>query len=499
MSDSSKSPLRTYQAACPGCGAPVHFVSAQSTHAVCGYCQSTVVRNGEVLSRLGKMAEVFNDHSLLQLQVSGIYQNQPFTLLGRLQYQYGEGTWVEWHAVLQDGSSAFLCEDNGAYVFTKTIATQRTMPPPERLALGTPSTINGKSFTVSSNQPVQLLAAQGELPHLPELGASHSMVELRSAEGEVLSIDYGTSPPRICLGKAVSLDALSLKGLRDELSKEEKGRQFDCPHCGAPVTVQLATSKSLTCSACSSIIDISQGVGGELKHAAQDEPMEPLIKLGSTGTFQGATWQVVGYQHRMGTDPVYPDESFGWEEYLLYNAKRGFTFLVDSVEGWSLVKPATGAPTLSNDQKSANYLGTHYLLKESYTATTNYVAGEFYWQVQRGQKTTNRDYALSNSLLSMEQSPSELTWSVGSKLNSDTVAKMFKLEDKKELLSRSDAHPLASSSDAPWQLYVFIGFMLLVIFLVMSRNDCDPNVENCTTSRTSGGSFGGYTSGGGHK
>ena len=499
MSDSSKSPLRTYQAACPGCGAPVHFVSAQSTHAVCGYCQSTVVRNGEVLSRLGKMAEVFNDHSLLQLQVSGIYQNQPFTLLGRLQYQYGEGTWVEWHAVLQDGSSAFLCEDNGAYVFTKTIATQRTMPPPERLALGTPSTINGKSFTVSSNQPVQLLAAQGELPHLPELGASHSMVELRSAEGEVLSIDYGTSPPRICLGKAVSLDALSLKGLRDELSKEEKGRQFDCPHCGAPVTVQLATSKSLTCSACSSIIDISQGVGGELKHAAQDEPMEPLIKLGSTGTFQGATWQVVGYQHRMGTDPVYPDESFGWEEYLLYNAKRGFTFLVDSVEGWSLVKPATGAPTLSNDQKSANYLGAHYLLKESYTATTNYVAGEFYWQVQRGQKTTNRDYAQSNSLLSMEQSPSELTWSVGSKLNSDTVAKMFKLEDKKELLSRSDAHPLASSSDAPWQLYVFIGFMLLVIFLVMSRNDCDPNVENCTTSRTSGGSFGGYTSGGGHK
>ena len=131
MTVAGNSPLRTYQAACPGCGAPVNFVSAQSTHAVCGYCQSTVVRNGEVLSRLGKMAEVFNDHSLLQLQASGIYQNQSFTLLGRLQYQYGEGSWTEWHAVLQDGSSAFLCEDNGAYVFTKAIATQRTMPPPD--------------------------------------------------------------------------------------------------------------------------------------------------------------------------------------------------------------------------------------------------------------------------------------------------------------------------------------------------------------------------------
>jgi hypothetical protein len=427
MSTSGTSTLRTYQAACPGCGAPVNFVSAQSTHAVCGYCQSTVVRNGEVLSRLGKMAEVFNDHSLLQLQTSGKYQNKSFTLLGRLQYKYGEGSWTEWHAVLQDGSSAFLCEDNGSYVFTKIITTQRPMPAPDRLPLGKPSTINGKAFTVTANQQVMLLAAQGELPHLPELGAAHFMVELRSADGEVMSIDYGTTPPRICLGKSVDLESLALQGLRDGAQKEEKGRQFDCPHCGAPVTVQFDTSKSLTCSACNSIIDISQGVGSELKHAVQDEPIEPLIKLGSTGTFQGATWQVVGYQHRMGTDPAYPDESFGWEEYLLYNAKRGFTFLVDSVEGWSLVKPATGAPTLSNDQKSANYLGMRYQLKESYSATTNYVAGEFYWQVQRGQKTTNRDYAHSNSLLSMEQSPSELTWSVGSKLTSDTVAKMFKL------------------------------------------------------------------------
>ena len=495
MTVTGNSPLRTYQAACPGCGAPVNFVSAQSTHAVCGYCQSTVVRNGEVLSRLGKMAEVFNDHSLLQLQASGIYQNQSFTLLGRLQYQYGEGTWVEWHAVLQDGSSAFLCEDNGAYVFTKAIVTQRTMPPPERLALGTPSTINGKSFTVTSNQPVQLLAAQGELPHLPELGTSHSMVEMRSAEGEVLSIDYGTSPPRICLGKAVNLDALSLKGLRDELSKEEKGRQFDCPHCGAPVTVQLATSKSLTCAACNSIIDVSQGVGGDLQHALQDEPIQPIISLGSTGRLQGATWQVVGFQHRMGTDPAHPDEEFGWEEYLLYNAKRGFTFLVDSVDGWSIVKPATGAPISSNSMQAATYLGMRYQLKDSYTAQTSYVAGEFYWQVQRGQKTTNRDYANGKNLLSMEQSAAEIAWSVGSKVNSDTVAPMFKLEDKKELLHRSDAHPLSGSTAK----YVVIFFLLLLIVILLTSNDCDPNVENCSSSRSSGGAFGGYSSGGGHK
>ena len=66
--------------------------------------------------------------------------------------------------------------------------------------------------------------------------------------------------------------------------KDEKGRQFSCPNCGAALTLQLAASQSMTCSSCMSIIDLSQGIGGELKHAVQDEPVQPLIALGSTGT-----------------------------------------------------------------------------------------------------------------------------------------------------------------------------------------------------------------------
>jgi hypothetical protein len=34
-------------------------------------------------------------------------------------------------------------------------------------------------------------------------------------------------------------------------------------------------------------------------------------------------------------------------EYLLYNKIEGFAFLVDTEEGWSLVRPLTGAPVSS--------------------------------------------------------------------------------------------------------------------------------------------------------
>lgn len=536
---------RAYRAPCPGCGAPVEFKSAQSTHAVCGYCQSTVVRDGDTLKRIGKMAELFDDHSPLQLQTSGTWRDQAFTLVGRLQYKYGEGTWTEWYAVFTDGSSAYLSEDNGAYVFAMPQATTAKLPAAQDFKVGATANISGQAFAVASNQQVMLLSAQGELPHLPALGQPFALVELRSQggagvadaitttessdsasmigrnlphaggegaaaslgaaplSGAVLSIDYSTQPPTVSLGQPVLLVDLQLTGWRTESVKDETGRQFNCPNCGAAVAVTLENSQSVSCGSCHSLIDVSGGIGGELKHAMQDEPVRPLIALGSTGELQGATWQVVGFQHRMGVDPSDPDEHFGWEEYLLYNQQRGFIFLVDSTEGWSLVKPATGAPVLGDNGRSATYLGTRYQLKESYSAETSYALGEFYWRVSRGQKTSNRDFASGANLLSLEQSADEVTWSVGSKIDSDKVVKAFQLEDKKALLARSDVGATSANAAMSVRTLVIIFMLLLLFSLIISRcSACDPAKENCSqtySSRSSGGSFGGFSSGGGHK
>jgi hypothetical protein len=469
---------------------------------VCGYCQSTVVRQGDVLSRIGKMGELFDDHSPLQLFATGTYDKRHFTLIGRLQYKTADGTWAEWNALFDDGSSGWLAEDNGAYVFTQPDTLQRNMPPAERYVLGKQVGVNGKPFSVTGNVSAMLISAQGELPKLPPLGQAFDVVELRSASGEVLSIDYTATPPVVSQGKAVLLDDLAFKGLKDESVKDEKGRQFNCPHCGAPVTVALATSKSITCGSCNSLIDLSQGIGGELKSAIQDEPINPLIALGTLGQLQGTQWQVVGFQHRMGVAPG-DDEHFGWSEYLLYNQKRGFSFLVDSEEGWSLVRPTTGAPSMtSSTATSASYMGTNYTLKYSYEAETNYVCGEFYWPVTRGQKTTNKDFANGRRLLSLEKSASELVWSSGDQLASDVVAKAFGLEDKKDLLTRSDATPFSAARSVGIGTIIVVLVIVLILLSLLSRcTRCDPRVENCSSSssRSSGGSFGGFSGGGGHK
>jgi len=502
---------RAYTAPCPGCGAPVAFRSAQSTHAVCAYCQSTVVRDGETLSRLGKMAEIFEDYSPLQLLAAGRAPHPitgrlcGFTVIGRLQYQSTTGTWSEWQLALDDDSQAVLSEDNGSFVLSAPMVSQRELPAASQFRPGAMTAINGVSYTVSANDTVSLIAAQGELPKLPPLGQPFAMVELRNDQGQVLSIDHGSAPPTLSLGRAVELMALQLTGLRAGQDQQVTARSFACPSCGAPVTVVLATSLSITCSSCHSIVDVSQGVAGELKHALQDEPVQPLIPLGSQGQFQGVTWQVVGFQHRMGVEPG-DDEHFGWSEYLLYHPKRGFCFLVDAEDGWSLVKPTTGAPSTTSGGRSATYLGTRYELKSTYKAETTYVAGEFYWPVSRGQTTSNRDYAQGKSVLSLEQTPTELTWSSGSLIDSALVGKAFKLEDKLAALARADSAPTTEITAKGCLTVVVICCVIVVLLLVMSRcSSCDPNVEYCRSSasgsgaRSSGGSFGGFSGGGGHK
>ncbi|HOV18021.1 MAG TPA: DUF4178 domain-containing protein [Ottowia sp.] len=495
-------PQRHYRAPCPSCGAPVEFLSASAPYAVCGYCRSTVVRSGDQLKRIGRMAELFDDHSPLQLMASGRVtldgREQPFTLVGRLQYKSDAGVWSEWIAALDDGRTATLGEDNGSYVFTQ--ADGGTLAPPQWAKPEVGSTINvaGQSWVVAFSGAAQLIAAEGELPKLPPLGQAFNLIELRSENGEVWSIDYGHAPPQIERGRAVQLADLQLKGLKDESAREDAGgRSFACPNCGAPVSVLLDSSKSCTCPSCHSVIDLSQGVGGELKAVEQSVHSTPLIPLGKVATLQGASWQVVGYQRRQGREPG-DDESFAWSEYLLYNRERGFAFLVDAEDGWSLVHTATGAPRFDAGGRRASYLGSTYQLQSSYEATTTEVLGEFYWPVQRGQKTTNRDYANGNNLLSTERSQDEVTTSVGSKLSAQMVAEAFGLAARADAFERASVGPFVAAKGMGCATVILILVVLIIVVALMS-NCSGPSGGSGGYARSSGGSFGGYSSGGSHK
>jgi len=489
----------------------VLFQSAASTMAVCSFCRSTLVRDGEVLRRIGQVAELFDDHSPLQLGMRGSYQGEAFALIGRVQLAYhdedqSEGRWSEWHALFDSGRSACLSEDNGAYVLSFPMAVgQDALPDLRHPWVGDSVLIAGRPWTVSAVHQVHVHTAQGELDHVPDLKDAYPLVECRNTEGEVLSIEPQATPPRLDVGRSVELSDLKL--MLDAKAVQErsvKAKGVECPQCGAAVTPVLTETQSITCGQCRAVIDISRGVGADLRCYRQLNSLEPLIPLGRVGQLKvGARtdrWQVVGYQERCdSTDDS--DEQVFWREYLLYNSGRGFAFLVDSEDGWSVVRPITGVPKAKGQERS--WQGVSYRKRYEYKALTTYVLGEFYWQVSRGQKTSNRDFGSSKGVLSLEQSRNEVTWSAGDKIASDTVAKAFKLDDKKDVLQRDDPGPFVAKSGMGCGTIILIAVVIIFLLIILSRcSSCDPRVENCSSSssyRSSGGSYGGYSSGGGHK
>ncbi len=522
MADTS--PQRAYKSACPGCGAPVEFRSAASTHAVCGYCSSTIVRSGDQLARIGKMAELFDDFSPLQLFATGVYESRAFTIIGRLQYAYKDGGWSEWYCSFDGADDAdtaantgWLSEDNGQYVFVRSLAIPKA-PELSSLRLGMGTAIQGKRFQVTAITRVHLSGAQGELPKMPPLNREFGVVEMRADDGAVLTLDYADagdsgspSTARAYTGFGVSLNGLQLQGLRDTSDKAEKtARQFDCPNCGAPVALKLENTQTVTCASCTSVIDTSKGIGNEVVTAIQDEPVKPLIALGTIGTLSSVKWQVVGFQHRIGREPG-DDEQFGWDEYLLFNRTEGFAFVVDASDGWSFVRPLSGAPDHKAGSSVAKYLGKSYSVKTSYDAETTYVAGEFYWRSTRGARTSNVDFSQGQIVLSREQSveagAQEVTWSRGTQLDADAVAKAFNLKGREGDLAR-DVAPLGSGMSVKTLIVLFVVFMIVAMLIstCSSRDrNCDPQRENCNNtnyrSGTSGGSYGGWSGGGsgGHK
>ncbi|MCG3188561.1 MAG: hypothetical protein LKCHEGNO_00622 [Burkholderiaceae bacterium] len=544
-------PQRAYRAACPNCGAPVEFASAASASAVCSFCRSTLVRDGDSLRRIGVSAELFDDHSPLQLGAAGRYQGSAFTLVGRLQYGYAsgplasaapspppagagstgkagstlDGTWNEWHALFDSGKSGWLSEDNGAYVIAFDAPLQGAAPAADELVAGERRLVSGAAWSVASVTRAHLIAAQGELLRPPRVdGSEFVVVDLRNERGDVATLDYG-DPAAVewSIGRSVRLAELQMTGLREASEKTLSGRGFQCPSCGASLQLTLQSTQSIACPQCKAVIDVSRGIGADLEHYAQDnaghDGAMPLIDLGRSGrlTLDGREieWQVVGYQERCDV-PADDDEATYWREYLLYNRQEGFVFLVDTEDGWSWVKPLTGAPQVRGDV--ATWAGHSYRQRERYEAKVTWVLGEFYWRVRRDEVARVTDYVgtgpASQRRLSSERTAGELTWSEGAVVDAQAIARAFGMAAAQALQRGGERVTIDFGLLKVGLIVAVVLVVLLLGFCSSSQRDCGDvratfgeasnEYQQCLRNAGSGralrgGSYGGFSSGGGHK
>jgi hypothetical protein len=290
-------------APCPSCGAPVEFKSVASILAVCDYCQSTLVREGQELANLGKMAELIEDRSPLQRGAEGRWKGRHFALIGRIQLRWAQGLWNEWHLLFDDGKSGWLSESAGEYVISEPVWQPGALPPFSELQLGQDLTLAGRAYSITNLLTAECVAGEGELPFKVGAGYAAPSADLRDAAGGFATLDYSDDPakPLVFVGASVDFMSLGWNNLRQGMPIAEptlKARAFNCPHCAAPLSIGHAKIESVGCASCGAVLDTSNETVKLLARATLEFKVQPLLLLGTRGKLRGEEVEIIGFMRR---------------------------------------------------------------------------------------------------------------------------------------------------------------------------------------------------------
>ncbi|SCK12705.1 DUF4178 domain-containing protein [Vogesella sp. LIG4] len=420
-----------YRVACPACGAEVRFHATSSVLAVCSYCRSTLLRDADSVRDLGKMAELLDDYSPLQIASCGIWHGRQFTVVGRIQLQYDSGSWNEWHILFDDGESGWLADAVGQYVLTQSQGRYQNPPRFTDLRAGKTWPYNKRDYTFCDIREARCVAGEGELPFAVGPGYDIKVADARSG-GSFLTLDYSEDVPQVYLGEAVTLKQLNMQRLRDErmiqtATGKLKGsvQQLECPSCGAGLDYRAGTATHLNCPSCGSEVDIQ---GERATVLGQHQALQTLgqrftLANGSEAKIDGKTWTIIGLLGWVVTK----DRSSSWNEYLLYEPLLGFRWLTETSDGWYL-------GTLMDvwvDQVTADYaiwgkksFEPRYPIYDGEIACA---AGAFPWRARVGERVSISEFASADgkTLLASEESKLELTWSSSSRISNADIARWF--------------------------------------------------------------------------
>jgi hypothetical protein len=201
--------------ACPACGAEVQFKSRASVFGVCSFCSSTLVRHDMDIESLGKMSEMPQDMSPLQIGSTGIHERSRFEVVGRQKISWSDGVWNEWYVLFDNGKDGWLADAQGFYMISFQLPTPEDLPAAGALQVGANLKLQGLVFNVDDIKDVACSGSEGELPVKSVHGRKSTSVDLVGPENQFGNIDFAAEGNRLFLGKYVEFDDLQLTNLRE--------------------------------------------------------------------------------------------------------------------------------------------------------------------------------------------------------------------------------------------------------------------------------------------
>lgn len=440
---------------CPSCGAPVPFRSHASVLAVCEYCRATVVKELDAVRDLGKMSEVLEDYSRIQIGTAGVHGGRSFTVVGRIQLRYDAGMWNEWYVLFDDGLDGWLGDASGQYVMTTKRELGTGWPAFEAVRVTHQYDVGFGPYVASDKRVARCTGGQGELPFRVGEGWEARVADFRRGPS-FATLDYSDgAPPLLYAGTAVTLEEMKCQLLRDdEQIKASAGKYrgkvdvLQCRSCGTSIRYLPGLAANCVCPACSTRMDASSPKVEVLLKGEEHVRVQFTLSLGSVAKIGAQTYHVLGAMRRQD------DEGETWDEYLLYSTQGPFFWLVESSEGWFRSQvlddwPAPALPAMPAVQLD----GVDYKRTWVYQARVLYAAGAFNWRVKAGDTVQVAEYEHGQNGLAAEYTPDELTWSRSSPVAEDQVRTWFGLAKP---AAKAAAGKSLTNSDIAWRALLWI-------------------------------------------
>lgn len=204
---------RTFE--CPACGAQVPQARPGSRTLVCGYCGQTSHLNADTLEAVGSQHLLLDYGSIFGTGQQGRLAERAFLVLGRLRFDYEDGFWDEWYLqFLDDGSEAWVQEDDGSFVLFRQEATLD-----RPISYG--HVLVGRHFDfispweqvfITSKSRAQINGGEGELPFRIVPGEQADFID-GIWQGRVLSLELLPGEQALFIGAPLDLDQVQLDAL----------------------------------------------------------------------------------------------------------------------------------------------------------------------------------------------------------------------------------------------------------------------------------------------
>lgn len=246
-------------------------------------------------------------------------------------------------------------------------------------------------------------------------------------------------------------------------------RTLECPSCGGTVQLKYERTLNAVCIQCLSILDASTPSLEILQKFEGAQRYQPKIPLGSRGKLAAGEYEAIGFQMRqIQVEGV----TYEWAEYLLYNPYKGYRYLTEYNGHWNDIRTLRALPRVgrSGAKVAATYQGKTYKHFQTARAETAFVMGEFPWQIRVGETVEVRDFIAPPDVLSSEESPAEVVWSIGQYVSGAEIWKAFSLKGPPPGptgIYANQPSPFTGRPASAWRMFLMLSLALVAaLFLV---------------------------------